>query len=84
MNVAWAGPHQVTLSSLHLLRWHKFWVHAVRWTPAKVEAAMWIILKADKDMKTGVGDPDLLLQVALFEASYAAVGIPKSKVAALT
>jgi DNA polymerase III delta subunit len=63
-----------TLMNIHPFPAQKLWNQAPRWTPDRVEKALGVMLRADHDMKTGKGSPELLLEAALTEAALAARG----------
>jgi DNA polymerase III delta subunit len=62
------------LLSIHPFPAQKLWEQSPRWTPYSVERALWIMLRADQDMKSGKGSPELILEAALAEVALAARG----------
>jgi DNA polymerase-3 subunit delta len=62
------------LMKIHPYPAEKLWKLTPRWTPDRLEKALWVMLKADRDIKTGKGAPELILESALAEATLAAAG----------
>jgi DNA polymerase III delta subunit len=59
---------------IHPFPAQKLWNQAPRWAPDRVDKALWVMLRADQDMKSGKGSPELILEAVLAEVTLAARG----------